>query len=549
MAAPTPLSEAHAAYRDRSWRTAYDRYSEAHRAGGLDLPDQEHLATAAYLAGEEDAALDAWVHAHQAYLEEGDSPGAARCAYWAGFALSTRGERARAGGWFARALRVLEEWDGDSVEAGYLLIPQAIRAAGEGDGPRALECFTRAEETGERFGDRDLATLGRHGRGRVLIRMGRAAEGVALLDEVMVAVTADELSPIVAGDVYCSVLEACEERFDPGRAREWTRAMTGWLEAQPELVPFRGQCLVRRAQVFHFCGDWEEALEEARRASDWLTRPPARPAAGDAFYQQAELHRLRGDHERAEEAYREASRWGRKPEPGLPLLRLAQGRTQAAASAIRRALDEARGPIARARLLPAQVRIHLAAGQEDEAGPAARELAELARALDAAPLRAEAAAAEGAVLLHRGKAEEALLPLRQAVEAWTALECPYRAAVVRVLAARACDALGDREAAGLELEVAREVFRALGAAPDLARVEALSRTGAAGAAAATPAGLTPRQVQVLRLVATGRTNRHIARELFISERTVERHVSDIFRKLGVSSRSAATAWAHRHGLA
>jgi DNA-binding NarL/FixJ family response regulator len=549
MAAPTPLSEAHAAYRDRSWRTAYARFSEAHRAGGLDLPDQEHLATAAYLAGEEDAALDAWVHAHQAYLEEGDSPGATRCAYWAGFALSTRGERARAGGWFARALRVLEEWDGDSVEAGYLLVPQAIRAAGEGDGPRALECFTRAEETGERFGDRDLATLGRHGRGRVLIRMGRAAEGVALLDEVMVAVTADELSPIVAGDVYCSVLEACEERFDPGRAREWTRAMTGWLEAQPELVPFRGQCLVRRAQVFHFCGDWEEALEEARRASDWLTRPPARPAAGDAFYQQAELHRLRGDHERAEEAYREASRWGRKPEPGLPLLRLAQGRTRGGGLGHPSGPGRGPGPHRPGPPPPGAGTDPPGRGPEDEAGSAARELAELSQALDAAPLRAAAAAAEGAVLLHRGTAEEALPALRRAAEAWTALECPYRAAAVRVLVARACDALGDREAAELELEAAREVFRALGAAPDLARVEALSRTDAAATAAATPAGLTPRQVQVLRLVATGRTNRRIARELFISERTVERHVSDIFRKLGVSSRSAATAWAHRHGLA
>jgi len=543
------LHLAHTAYESRSWRAAFTHFSEAHRAGALNLPDQERLAAAAYLVGEEDQALDVWAHAHQEHLAAGDPPGAGRCAFWTGFALSARGERARAGGWFARALRVLEEWGGECVEAGYLLVPRAIRAAGEGDGPAALGHFTRAEETGERFGDPDLAMLGRHGRGRVLIHMGQATEGVALLDEVMVAVAADELSPIVAGDIYCSVLEACEERFDPRRAREWTGAMTRWLEAQPDLVPFRGHCLVRRAEVFRFCGDWDEALEEAERAADWLTRPPARPAAGSAFYEQAELHRLRGDYERAEEAYREASRWGHRTEPGLPLLRLAEGRIQAATSAIRRAVDEARGPIARARLLPAQVEILLATGEVEEARAAADALAELAEALDAAPLRAEAAAARGAVLLYRGKAAEALTLLRRAMEGWSALDCPFRAAAVRVLVARACDALGDEDAAELELDAAREVFRKLGAAPELARLEALSRKDAAGTAAAFPGDLTPRQVQVLRLVATGRTNRRIARELFISERTVERHVSDIFRKLGISSRSAATAWAHRHGLA
>jgi DNA-binding CsgD family transcriptional regulator len=537
------------AFGKKAWRDAFTFLSDAHRAEPLPPADRERLATAAYLVGEEDTGLDVWADAHQAYVDADDPPGAARCAYWIGFCLSVRGEQARGNGWFARAMRVLEAWDGECAEEGYLQIPAAIRAATRGDADGALSAFTRAEEVGQGFADRDLITLGRHGRGRVLIHMGRADDGVALLDEVMVAVTADELSPIVAGDIYCSVLEACEELFDPRRAREWTAAMTRWIEAQPDLVPFRGQCLVRRAEVFRFCGQWEEALEEARLASRWLTRPPARPAAGSAFYQKGELHRLQGEFESAEEAYREASRWGRSPEPGLPLLRLAQGRIDHAVSGIRRALGAARRPIRRAALLPALAEILLAAGEVDEARQAVEELEELARRLGAEPLEAETAAARGAVLLAEGKAEEAVPVLDRARRAWTALDCPYRTAIVRVLAARACEALGDREASELELAGAMEVFRELGARPQLQHVEALSRRAATRVTAGLPAKLTPRQVQVLRLVAAGRTNRQIGQELFISPRTVDRHVSDIFRRLGVRSRAAAAAWAHRNELA
>jgi len=291
-------------------------------------------------------------------------------------------------------------------------------------------------------------------------------------------------------------------------------------------------------------GAWPEALEEARRAAARFLEPAGHPAAGAAAYQEAELHRLRGGLAEAEDAYRRASRWGREPQPGLALLRLAQGEGAAARAAIRRALDEAGDRPDRARLLPAFVEIALAAGDLPAARGAAGELAEAAGELDAPLLRATAAAADGEVLLAEGDPRAALAALRAAWAGWQELEAPYEAARARVGIGLACRALGDRDSAAMELDAARWAFQRLGAAPDLARLEALAGDGPA----APPGGLTAREVEVLRLVATGRTNRAIANELVLSERTVERHVSNILTKLGVPSRAAATAWAYEHRL-
>jgi DNA-binding CsgD family transcriptional regulator len=282
-------------------------------------------------------------------------------------------------------------------------------------------------------------------------------------------------------------------------------------------------------------------MEEARRAFDRFLQPSGHPAAGAAAYQLAELHRLRGEAAEAEEAYRRASRWGREPQPGLALLRLAQGQPAAAQAAIRRALEEAVDLPGRARLLPAAAEIALAAGDRAAARAAAGELAEAAGRLDAPLLDATAAAASGAVRLADGDARAALVDLRAAWAAWRELGAPYEAARARVGIGLACRALGDPDSAALELDAARAVFEELGAAPDLAGLERLTGRAPAG-------GLTPREVQVLRLVATGKTNRAIAAELLLSERTVDRHVSNIFTKLGVSSRAAATAWAYQHQL-
>jgi DNA-binding CsgD family transcriptional regulator len=367
---------------------------------------------------------------------------------------------------------------------------------------------------------------------------------VGLLDQAMVAVETGGLSPMVVGDVYCSVIAGCLEVSDLRRAREWTTQMSRWLASQGDLVAYSGQCLLRRAEILLWHGVWSEAGEAAVAACERCREGPDRPAMGAAWYQRAELHRLRGESAQADEAYRQASRWGRRPQPGLALLRLAQGQVDAAATASRGAVAEVQERRSRSRLLAAHVEVMLAAGDVQAARLAADELLEIAGEQGPPLLRAAAGQARGAVLLAEGDATAALPSLRQAWMAWQEIEAPYEAARVRVLLGAAYRSLGDEDAAEMELDAARWVFQELGAAFELARVDVLSRT----ASSMVAGGLSPREAQVLRLVATGKTNRAIAAELFISERTVERHVSNIFVKLDVSSRAAATAYAYEHKL-
>jgi DNA-binding CsgD family transcriptional regulator len=377
-----------------------------------------------------------------------------------------------------------------------------------------------------------------------LIGLGRPTEGFALLDEVMVAVTTGEVSSFTVGLAYCAVLEVCQEIFDLGRAREWTAAMSRWCDAQPDLVPFRGQCLLRRAELLCLNGAWEESFEEAQRAQDLLSDPPNQGAIGLAHYQQGELHRLRGDFVRAEESYRLASQWDRRPRPGLAQLRLAQDQLGPAQAAIRRLLDEARDDRIRTDLLAVFVEVMLAAGELDAARGAADELSKITARLGAPYLQALSARAIGSLLLAEGDARSALLRLREAWAVWQRLEAPYEAARTRVLIGLACRALGDADAAEIELDAARSAFETLGATPDVAKVAQLARQ--ARSRGRTP--LTPREVEVIRLVATGKTNRAIASELAISEKTVARHLSNLFTKLGLESRAAAAAYAYRHKL-
>src|SRR5690606_14226049 len=304
----------------------------AAEGGPLEPEDLERLATAAYLTGRDEESAGLLERAHRAYLHRSDVERAARCAFWLAFGLLNRGEHARGGGWLARAHRLLDEARLPCAVQGLLLLPEGLRRLAEGDAEAAAGLFGRAAAIGERFGDPDLTVLARLGQGQAAIRRGEAAEGVALLDGVMVAVTAYGVYPVADGVAHCAVVEACQELFDLRRAQEWTGALSRWCASQPDLVPYRGQCLVRRAEVLQLQGDWRDALDEARRACAWLS--PGGPAAGAAFYRQAELHRLRGAFAEAEAACRQASRCGRKPHPGLALLRLAEGRTAVAEAAI-----------------------------------------------------------------------------------------------------------------------------------------------------------------------------------------------------------------------
>jgi DNA-binding CsgD family transcriptional regulator len=395
---------------------------------------------------------------------------------------------------------------------------------------------------GKRFNDADLLTMSHLGQGMCLVMQGKGPAGIAVLDEVMVAVTSGEVSPMYVGIAYCTVIAGCWELFDLRRAREWTAALSRWCDSQPDLVPYRGNCLVHRCELMQLEGAWTDAMEAARQACDQLSAPVRWDTLGSAYYQRGELHRLRGEFAEAEESYRKASESGHQPEPGIALLRLAQGRTDVAAAVLRRALDETEEPSARARLLPAYVEIMIASGDVVSARAAADELGQIAEFLDAAYLRAVAASAVGAVLFAEGDARSALPKLRRAGSAWRGLDAPYEVARVQVLIGLACSALGDPET--MELEGARKVFEQLGAKPDIERLDVLLKR----TYGQTPAGLTVREVEVLRLVASGKTNRAIARELGLSEKTVARHVHNSLTKIGAPSRAAATAYAYENGL-
>jgi ATP/maltotriose-dependent transcriptional regulator MalT len=538
----THLDRGRRAYDRRAWKDAYERLSRADRENALRAVDLERLATAAFLIGREKEFERTLERAHGAYRDAGERPGAARCAFWIGLLLYLGGKTSAATGWFARAQRLLDqEGQQETAEQGYLLLPIAEQHLGAGDSVRARAVAREAIGCGTRHGDRDLVAVARHVEGRALLEMGQIKEGFALLDETMVEVTSGELSPRMTGLLYCSVINCCQRLHALGRAREWTTALGRWCQDQRQMMSFTSTCLVHRAEILQLQGAWADALAEARRAcqyTGWIDeRPP-----GAAFYQQGEILRLRGELDAAESAYRSASHAGAEAQPGFALLWLARGRTRAAAAAIGRSLDATVEPLERARLLPARIEILLAAREYEAARTAGAELVEIAGRFPTEVLRATALQAMGTVELAAGKAREAMVLLRLAWKEWKALEVPHAAARAREALGLACRALGDREGGQLELEAARAAYENLGARPDVARVEALLRYRSG----AGPNGLTSREVQVLRLVAAGKSNKEVGSALSLSVKTVERHVGNILTKLDVPSRAAATAWAYEN---
>lgn len=531
------------AFRQQAWADAYSFLSSADEEITLDGDDLEYLAKAAYLIGNETACTDIWSRAHQLFIDQNNTKRAAYSAFWIGILLFNRGEHAQGGGWIARAGSLVDDYGKDCAERGFLLIPKGLQHLRKGDSQAAHDCFNEAANIGKRFNNPDLATLGRLGRGQALIRQDKIAEGTTLLDEAMVAVVSDDVSPIVAGIVYCAVIETCQKIYDLQRAQEWTNALSRWCDSQPDLIPYRGQCLVRRAEILQFHGKWPDAMDAVQRACQ-LTQISSPPATGEAFYRQAELYRLQGKYSKAEEAYQQASNRGRNPQPGLALLRLAQGRLNSARTAIHYAEGETRDRMARSRILPAYVEIMIAAQELQTAEETAAELSDIANDIEAPFLRAIAARAQGSVHLANAKPGTALKKLRQSFELLKQIEAAYESARTQVLVGLACRKIGDEDTANMELKAALQVFEQLGATPDISKVNKLLRQRVSE----NPHGLTPRELEVLRILATGRTNKDIAEDLFISERTVDRHVSNILGKLNVESRAAATAYAYEHDL-
>jgi len=551
-AVSSDLDRGRAHFRDRAWDDAYQTLARADAAELLAIDDLERFAWAAALTGRDAEFVRLLERSYQTHLGCGRETAAARSAFWICFRLFALGEAGRAGGWLARSQRLAE--GRDCVERGYLLLPVVHRHLAEADHAAAIAVAIEAVAIGDRFGDADLSAFARGLQGRALLRQGQIDAGLALLDEAMVAATSGEISsPLIVGLIYCTAIAGCQRVFALGRAREWTSALAAWCDGQPQLVTFTGTCLVHRAEILQLGGAWRDAIEETHRASQ--RAPLARDLSGEAeaAYQRGELHRLQGALIQAEEAYQRAGKLGREPQPGLALLRLAQGRRADAAGALRRVLGATPDDLGQARLLPAQVEIQLALGARDEARAACAALEAIAARFAAASgssgesaaiLGALAAEARGSLHLAEGEPQAALRSLRRAFQVWQEMTAPYLAARLRVRVAEACRALGDHDGCRLELGFAREVFLSLGAAPDVARADALAQAKAAG----VPAGLTPRELEVLRLLASGRTNKAIAKQLFLSEKTIDRHVSNIFTKINVASRAAATAFAFQHQL-
>ena len=535
------LVRAREAFDRRDWVAAYEGLSGA---GGESLlaADFADLATAAFLVGRHNDCIQALQRAHLAHLHSGDQHAAVRSAFWLGMTLMDRGEHAVASGWISRAERLLETFEQDTVEHGYVLFFRMLGHVLGGDAVTGLDEAVTLTSYGRRYDDGDLLAAGLMAQGRCLLYLDRVPEGVRLLDEAMVGVTTGEVSPIFAGHTYCSLIEACQEISDFDRVAQWTTALTTWCGAQVGLVPFIGQCALHRAQVMRVRGVFEQALAELDGAVARYIAADTPAAAGLAFAEKGQLLRIRGEYDAAEEAFEQAVALGHDPQPAHALLSIARGRTDAACAAIRRVLGEPRDPIHRSQLLPGAIDVLLAGNDLAAARPLVAELEAIGDAFDSSSLRAMAGHAVGSMALAEDRPDEALRALHAALPRWRTLGWPYEAARTQVLVGRSMRQLGDEESAVAELSAAARALAALGAAPAAQEADRLLAPGP------LPGGLTAREAEVLRLVAAGRSNAGIAGTLFLSEKTVARHLSNIFTKLNVPSRTAAAAYAFDHGL-
>ncbi|WP_031482413.1 helix-turn-helix transcriptional regulator [Streptomyces bicolor] len=536
---------------------AREAWAEAYRLlGGLDparlTPDDcAVFADAAWWTSRIEESIVQRMRAYSGYVAAGAAREAGLMAWLLFYEHQLAGRTAVAAGWLRRA-RAHLRGEPECVEQCYLAWVDAEAAQERGAFDEAMAAARRMAGIARRCGSPDLLAMSVQAQAGVLVSQGHLRDGLDLLDDAMCAAMAGELSSFFTGWTYCLGLQQAMACVDLERAAEWTDEAMRWCASMPEENNYRGLCRVHRVQVLELRGNWAEALAEAERACAELL-PYERRMAAEAVYLVGQIQRRRGDLTTAGESYDRTHELGRDPQPGLALLRLAQGKADASATALRLALANGAeaGGLERCGLLAAQVEVCLALGRTAEADTAAGELRSLAREWQrrcgsaTTLLHASAAAASGAVAFAAGDVGRALPLLRRALALWLELRVPYQAAQVRMTLAAADRAAGDDETARMELRAAEQAFRQLGAVPDARRAAALLADVRPG----RPGGLTEREIQVLRLVAAGRTNRAVAAELVISEHTVARHLNNIFAKLDVSSRAAATAYAYRHGIA
>jgi DNA-binding CsgD family transcriptional regulator len=555
------LNRARRLHGEERWVEACDAFVAVDEVEPLGASDLELLAESAQVMGRGELAVATLRRAYEARVDSGEIDRAITVGFWLWQALVINGEFSRAGGWAALMRGLVgrvpadrgaepSKTRGPLEDSGWLLVTDAYGLIGSGRYEEAGSVLEIAARIGASRAETDLRVFATALWGRALVKAGRLGEGLTHLDEAMLAIVDRDTTPRATSMLYCGAIGTCLEAYEWGRAREWTLALGSWLDDLPhQSGVYLGNCRIYRSQLWCLGGDWPQALHELGDVCGDLRLGFGQRIAGHAFYELGELHRLLGDPQ-AEHDYRRARDRGAEVQPGLALLRLSQGETASAMAGIRRALVETTDPLARLGLLPAYVQIVLGAGDLEAARSAAEEIASFVTTYDTPAVNAESAHARGAVALAAGDADAALTLLRTAARTWRELEAPYAVASVTVQVAQACRVLGDEEAAEAELESARETFARLGALPDVRRVEALQRTPRriSTQAGATAHALTDRELEVLSMVADGASNHEIARQLFLSDRTVDRHVSNIFEKLGVRSRTAAAAVAIRNRL-
>ncbi len=509
--------------------------------GAAEADRLDIVAEASWWLGRLDECIEARKRAYALYEPRGDRERAGQCAVWLYEHYQMKAKPAIAGGWLRRARRALEAETG-CVAFGNLLLREAEMAHGSGDLEGAAALARDALALGRDLGSADLEAEALQAAGRVLIDAGRQSEGLGHLDEAMLSAVEGRLCPYTTGKVYCSLISACEQLGDLRRAAEWTDATLRWSEHHP-LAMWPGLCRVHRATLLQLRGDWTAAEREARRACDELGGFHV-PNAAAGYVEIGEIRRRLGDLDGAEAAFAKAEELCGRRSAGLALVRLAQRRLDAATAIITAMLAEQTWDrLARARLLPACVQIAVATGDLDGAATAADELDGIAADVDSPAIAAAALSTRGRLQLAMGQHSAACTTLQDALRQWQQLEVPYEIATVRLLLGQACRNCGDEDGASRSLAQAAAIFDRLGAALDARHTRDFTTSPS------FPAGLTAREAAVLSLVASGRTNREVAAVLHLSERTVARHVSNIFTKAGVTSRTAATAFAYENNLA